>query len=161
MHVFLTGATGYVGSAVLDAFARAGHRVTALVRHSSAASDAPSRASVDSIVGDLSNPASYIAAAAACDALIHTAFESSARGASVDRVAVEALMDVAARATAAGRRVAVVYTSSVGVLGPAGSPVAEDAVPQPPAPLVWRLAHEAAVLDAARRSGVQIGRAHV
>src|SRR5947207_1794878 len=60
MRVFLTGATGYVGSAVLDAFARAGHRVTALVRHSSAASDTPSRTGVDAIVGDLSNPASYI-----------------------------------------------------------------------------------------------------
>jgi nucleoside-diphosphate-sugar epimerase len=155
MHVFLTGATGYVGSAVLDAFVRAGHRVTALVRHGSAASDAPLRASVESIVGDLSNPASYVAVAASCDALVHTAFESSARGASVDRVAVEALMDVAARVTAAGRRVAVVYTSSVGVLGSAGSPVTEDAVPQPPASLAWRLAHEAAVLDGARRSGAR------
>ena len=32
MHIFLTGATGYIGSAVLDAFLRAGHEVTALVR---------------------------------------------------------------------------------------------------------------------------------
>src|SRR6185503_8034975 len=132
MRVFLTGATGYVGSAVLDAFVRAGHQVTALVRHSSTASDAPSRPGVEAVVGDLSNPASYVAPAATCDALVHTAFESTARGVSVDRVAVEALMDVAARITAAGRRVAVIYTSSVGVLGPTGSAVAEDAVPQPP-----------------------------
>src|SRR5690349_18405212 len=61
MRVFLTGATGYVGSAVLDAFVRAGHRVTALVRHSSTSSDAPSRPGVEPVVGDLSNPASYIA----------------------------------------------------------------------------------------------------
>jgi nucleoside-diphosphate-sugar epimerase len=155
MRVFITGATGYVGSAVLDAFARAGHRVTALVRHASAASDAPSRTGVESIVGDLSNPASYVAAAASCDALVHAAFESSARGTSVDRVAVEALMDVAARVTDAGRRVVVVYTSSAGVLGPAASAVGEDAVPQPPASLAWRLAHEAAVLEGARRSGAR------
>jgi nucleoside-diphosphate-sugar epimerase len=155
MHVFLTGATGYVGSAVLDAFVRAGHRVTTLVRHSSAVNDASSRPGVDAIVGDLSNPASYIAVAASCDALVHTAFESSARGASVDGVAVEALMDVAARVTAAGRRVAVVYTSSVGVLGSAGSPAAEDAVPNPPASVAWRLAHEEAVLAGARRSGAR------
>ena len=32
MRVFLTGGTGYIGSAVLDALLRAGHRVTALVR---------------------------------------------------------------------------------------------------------------------------------
>ena len=32
MHVFLTGATGYIGSAVLDAMIKGGHRVTALAR---------------------------------------------------------------------------------------------------------------------------------
>ena len=32
MRIFLTGATGYIGSAVLDALLRAGHEVTALVR---------------------------------------------------------------------------------------------------------------------------------
>ena len=34
MRVFLTGGTGYIGSAVLDALVRAGHRVTALARDS-------------------------------------------------------------------------------------------------------------------------------
>jgi nucleoside-diphosphate-sugar epimerase len=149
MRVFLTGATGYVGSAVLDAFVRAGHRVTALVRHSSTASDAPARPGVD-----LSNPASYVAAAAACDTLVHTAFESSARGASVDRVAVEALMDVAARITAAGRRVSVIYTSSASVLGNVNA-AAEDTLPSPPALGSWRPAHEAAVLESGQRSGTR------
>jgi nucleoside-diphosphate-sugar epimerase len=156
MRVFLTGATGYVGSAVLDAFVRAGHHVTALVRHSSSASDAPSRPGVDAIVGDLANPASYVATAALCDTLVHTAFESSARGASVDRIAVEALMDVAARGTAAGRRVTVVYTSSASVLGQTrGGPADEAATPEPPAAVSWRPAHEAAVLESARRSGAR------
>jgi len=155
MRVFLTGATGYVGSAVLDAFVRAGHRVTALVRHSNTSPDAPARPGVEPVVGDLSNPASYVAAAAECDTLVHAGFESSARSASVDRVAVEALMDVAARATAAGRRMTVIYTSSVSVLGSAGSAVTEDAAPSPPALVSWRPAHEAAVLESARRSGAR------
>lgn len=156
MRVFLTGATGYVGSAVLDAFVRAGHRVTALERHSSAVSDAPSRPGVDAVIGDLSNPASYIAAAASCDTLVHTAFESTPRAASVDRVAIEALMDVAARVTAAGRRVTVVYTSSVSILGQTrGGPADEAATPDPPAALSWRPAHESAVLESARRSGAR------
>ena len=154
MRVFLTGATGYVGSAVLEAFVRAGHRVTTLVRHSSTASDASRPPGVDVVVGDLSNPGSYIAAAAPCDALVHTAFESSARGVSVDRVAVEALTDVAARVTAAGRRMAVIYTSSASVLGNVDA-AAEDAAPRPPAGLSWRPAHEAAVLDSAQRSGAR------
>jgi len=155
MRVFLTGATGYVGSAVLDAFVRAGHRVTALVRHSNTSPDAPARPGVEPVVGDLSNPASYVAAAAECDTLVHAGFESSARSASVDRVAVEALMDVAARATAAGRRMTVIYTSSVSVLGSAGSAVTEDAALSTPALVSWRPAHEAAVLESARRSGAR------
>ena len=155
MRVFLTGATGYVGSAVLDAFVRAGHRVTALVRHSNTSPDAPARPGVEPVVGDLSNPASYVAAAAECDTLVHAGFESSARSASVDRVAVEALMDVAARATAAGRRMTVIYTSSVSVLGSAGSAVTEDAALSTPALVSWRPAHEAAVLKSARRSGAR------
>ena len=32
MRIFLAGATGYVGSAALDALVRAGHEITALVR---------------------------------------------------------------------------------------------------------------------------------
>jgi len=156
MRVFLTGATGYVGSAVLEAFVRAGHRVTTLVRHSSTASEAPSRLpGVEAFVGDLSNPASYVATAATCDALVHTAFESSPRGASVDRVAVEALMDVAARVTAAGRRVAVIYTSSASVLGNVDVAAAEDAAPRPPAGVSWRPAHETAVIESAQRSGAR------
>ena len=34
MRIFLTGGTGYIGSAVLDAFVKAGHQVDALVRNS-------------------------------------------------------------------------------------------------------------------------------
>ena len=39
MRVFLTGASGYIGTAVLDAFARAGHHVTGLVRNSEKAAE--------------------------------------------------------------------------------------------------------------------------
>ncbi len=155
MRVFLTGASGYVGSAVLDAFVRAGHHVTALLRHSSSVPDVLSRVGMDAVVGDLSNPASYVAAAATCDTLVHTAFESTARGASVDRLAIEALMDVAARVTASGRRVTVLYTSSASVLGNVDGGATEDAPAQPPAIVAWRPAHEAAVLEGARRSGAR------
>ena len=43
MRIFLTGATGYIGSAVLDALLRANHQVTALVRTPQAAETARSR----------------------------------------------------------------------------------------------------------------------
>ena len=64
MRIFLTGATGYIGSAVLDALLRAGHDVTALVRDPEKA-ERVSRRGVEPIIGELSKPASYAAAAEA------------------------------------------------------------------------------------------------
>ncbi len=43
MRIFLTGATGYIGSGVLDALVRAGHDVTALVRNGEKARRLPRR----------------------------------------------------------------------------------------------------------------------
>ena len=43
MRVFLTGGTGYVGSAVLDALVRGGHHVDALVRNSEGAAQVQAR----------------------------------------------------------------------------------------------------------------------
>jgi nucleoside-diphosphate-sugar epimerase len=155
MRVFLTGATGYVGSAVLDAFVRSGHQVLALVRQSSKSAEVFSRHGMETVIGDLSNPASFVTAAATCDTLVHTAFESGARGASVDRLAVEAMIDVAARNGAAGRRTTVLYTSSASVLGSVEGEATEETTPMPPALVAWRPAHEAAVLEGARRAGAR------
>jgi len=154
MRVFLTGATGYVGSAVLEAFVKAGHQVTALVRHAGKSVDLLSRHGVETVVGDLTNPASFASAAGTCDTLVHTALDSSARTASVDRMAVEALIDLAGRAAAAGRRATVIYTSTASVLGHADG-AGEEAAVQPPALVAWRPAHEAAVLEGAGGAGVR------
>ena len=75
MRFFLTGATGYIGSAVLEAGLRAGHQVTALVRDPEKAEHVSARGGT-AVIGELSKPASYAAAAEQCDALIHTAFET-------------------------------------------------------------------------------------
>ena len=52
MKIFLTGATGYIGSAVLDAALRANHQVTALVRTPQAV-DALASRGVTPVLGDL------------------------------------------------------------------------------------------------------------
>lgn len=143
MRIFLTGPTGYIGSAVLDALIRAGHQVTALVRGLS--SGAPIVAKGAQItVGNLAEPDSYRVQAAGFDAYIHAAFEASARGGEVDRLAVETLIDVARRRPGT----ALVYTSGVWVLGATPTPVAEDAPLDPPAMVAFRPAHERMVLDA-------------
>jgi nucleoside-diphosphate-sugar epimerase len=152
MRIFLTGATGYLGSAVMDALARSGHEVTALVRDPEKAEQL-SRRGVRPIIGELSRPSSYAAAAEGADSIVHTALESSKRSQKVDRVAVDTLLAAAARRRAAGAAASVVYTSNAWVLGEA-SRATED-TPVNPIPLVsWRPEHEQAVLDA-RSEGVR------
>jgi hypothetical protein len=57
MRIFLTGATGYVGSTVLDALLRSSHDVTALVRDPEKVEQFSQRG-VHPVLGDLSVPAS-------------------------------------------------------------------------------------------------------
>ncbi len=149
MRIFLTGATGYVGSAVLDALIRGAHEVTALVRDPEKAERVSLRG-VRPVIGDLSTPKSYAQSAEACDAIIHTALDSSKRGPEVDRQAIDTLLGAAIRHSAKGHAVSFVYTSGVWVLGNTAGKAAEDA-PVRPTPLVaWRPDHEKIVLDAGR-----------
>lgn len=149
MRIFLTGATGYVGSAVMDALLRSGHEVTALVRDPEKA-ESVSRRNVHPLIGELSKPASYAAAAEAADAIIHTALDSSKRKQKIDRQAIDTLLAAAGRRAASGRPASFVYTSGVWVLGDTQGRAAEDA-PVNPTPLVsWRPEHERLVLEGAR-----------
>lgn len=144
MRIFLTGATGCVGSAALEALLRAGHQVTPLVRTREQAARFGAR-DLRAVVGNLGDPTSYRGAAAGFDGYVHTAFEYSERGAQVDRIAIETLLDAASAEKAA----LVIYTSGVWVLGHQRTPADEQA-PLSPTPVVaWRPAHERRVLDAA------------
>ena len=149
MRIFLTGATGYIGSAVLDALVRSGHEVTALVRNTEKAEQV-SRLGVSPIVGDLSKPASYVPAATAADGIVHTAYEFSKNGHKVDRAALDTLISAAERRASNGLPASLVYTSGVWVLGDARTP-ADESAPVQPVPLVaWRPEHEQVVLGAGR-----------
>jgi nucleoside-diphosphate-sugar epimerase len=143
MRIFLTGGTGYIGSAVLDAFVRAGHHVDALVRNSEKAAQVQARGG-NPVLGDAADPKSYADAAAAADGVVLTAFEDSPRGAKVDATTIETVL---AAPVAPGRF--IIYTSGIWVLGPATRPVDETAPLNPIEIVAWRPAHEARVLDAA------------
>ena len=149
MRIFLTGATGYIGSAVLDAIVRAGHQVTALVRDPERA-ERMSQRGVKTVVGELSKDKSYAATAADCDAIIHAAYENSKRGVKVDRQAIDSLLAVAGRRVAEGQPASVVYTSGLWVLGDTQGRATEDFPAHPTAHDAWRLEHEQLVLE---RSG--------
>jgi nucleoside-diphosphate-sugar epimerase len=143
MRVFLTGATGYIGSAVLDALVRAGHAVTALVRTGAAAQRTAGRGA-HPVTGDLRDPHSYRDAAAGHDAYVHVAFDA-ASGPTVDQQTVEALLAVAPAQPPS----TLIYTSSTWVLGSTPEPAAEDAPLDPPEYAAWRPAVEAQVLGGA------------
>lgn len=145
MRVFVTGATGYVSSAIVQELARSGHEVTGLTRLAEKASyveELGGRA----VVGDLRDALSYRAEAEAADALIHAAAEESDDRSDVDRMAVDALLAAADE----GRASVLVYTSGCFVLGETGDePANEDASTEDAPELVaWRPPHEARVLEA-------------
>src|SRR5688572_33223488 len=91
MRIFLTGATGYIGSAVLDGLLRANHQITALVRTPHAA-DALASRGITPVLGDLKTLKSYRAAAEGFDSYIHTAADTTSKREEVDRRAIVAMM---------------------------------------------------------------------
>ena len=149
MRTFLTGATGSVGSAVLDTLLRGRHEVTALVRDPEKAERLRLRG-VQAVVGDLSVTKSYAAAAEGCDAIIHTALDRSKRAVQVDRQAIDALLGAAIRHSAKGHPVSLVYTSGIWVLGNTVGQAQEDAMVQPTPLAAWRPEHEKLILDAGK-----------
>ena len=152
MRIFLTGATGYVGAAVLDALVRAGHDVTALVRNSEKARLVAKRGA-HPVIGDLAEPESYRASADAQDGYVHTAFDArSGQGPSIDRVVLETILAAATRPRTAGAQSPakrfVIYTSAAWVLGRSPEPMAEDAPINPVGHVSWRPDHEQLVIEA-------------
>ncbi len=105
MKIFLTGATGYLGSAIAAALIRARHDVTALVRSSTSAARVLSYG-IHPHHGDLREPESYRDAALAADAIVHAGVEGGVDRIDVDRIFVDAMAGPA-----------LIYTSVLFVLG--------------------------------------------
>src|SRR5262245_8789502 len=123
MRIFLTGATGYVGNAILDGLLRAGHTVTALVRDHDKAKRVAARGG-HPIGGNLADPESFRTAAEAQDGYVHAAVDkASARGPSIEKIALETMLTAAKRPRTAGRETPakrfVIFTSAIWVIGKA------------------------------------------
>lgn len=147
MHIFLTGATGIIGSAVLNALIKGGHQVTAMARDPEKAERLAARGATP-IVAELGLPARYLPAVKAADAVVHAAMDSSPRGVALEREAVEQMLSAQAQASQAdGKARTFVYTSGVWVLGRSVRAADESAPLDPPPHVAWRPAHEDLVLS--------------
>src|SRR4051794_19696297 len=111
MKVFLTGATGYIGSDVAGALKRHGHEVFGLARSDAAASKLTS-AGVKPVRGDLHDSARITEAARSADGVIHTAAVRGPDAVDADRAAVEAILAALANTTKP-----FIYTSGIWVVG--------------------------------------------
>jgi nucleoside-diphosphate-sugar epimerase len=145
MKVFLTSATGYIGSAVARSLQAAGHSVVGLAR-SAAAAQRLQDAGIQPHRGDLTDGASLQAAATQADAVIHTAATNDAEMPRVDLQATQAIL-----AALTDTQKPFVYTSGIWVMGHTRGQVADETWPLDPTPIVaWRPALEERVLAAAQ-----------
>lgn len=76
MRVFVTGASGHIGSALIPELLAAGHQVVGLARSDTAAATVAARGA-EVQRGDTTDPDSFLDAVAAADGVIHLAYDHS------------------------------------------------------------------------------------
>jgi len=126
MRIFLTGATGFIGSKIIPELINSGHQVLGLVR-SDAGREALQRAGAQAHRGDLEDLESLRAGVAGCDGVIHTAFDHDfqhfAANCEKDRIAIRALGDALA---GSDRPMVITSGTAMGTVAP-GQPAVESA----------------------------------
>lgn len=145
MRVFVTGASGFVGSAIVKDLLTAGHQVLGLARSDSSAQSLLNMGA-EVHRGDIYDLESITSGAASCNGVIHTAFNHDfskfKENCDTDRLVIRAL-----GSALAGTDKPLVITSGIGLIHQQRMVVERDS--PPPASEVPRAATEEAAHDAA------------
>jgi dihydroflavonol-4-reductase len=130
--ILITGATGFVGSHLIEALARHGLRARALVRETSDVA-LLERHGIERVIGDITDPASLRRAVAAADTILHLAAATRAlRPATFHAVNAGGTRRLVEAIQADGRPRRLVYLSSLAAAGARESrPVRPDDEPRP------------------------------
>jgi nucleoside-diphosphate-sugar epimerase len=149
MRVFVTGATGWIGTAVLKELRAAGHGVLGMA-HSDAGADKLKAQGVEVHRGDLRDPKSLVEGVRATDATIHLAFHMDfsdfPKMNQIDRDAIGTMLDAMA-----GTNKAFVGTNGTLVVAHPGKVAVETDESPASSPLTVRLQAERLVREAAKR----------
>lgn len=145
MRIFITGASGFIGNAVSCAFRRAGHQVFGLIRSEKAAAHLRTQ-EINPVMGEISQPNTYLHIAQHADVLVHCASDASS-----DRVAKDALViDTLIQAADSSSQVrAILYTSGIWLYGSSTQLISEATPPNPIGLVSWRPQHDQRILSAA------------
>lgn len=145
MAIFLTGATGYIGSAVLRQLRAQGRDVVALVRSEEKAAEVQA-AGASTVLGSVTDRELVTKLALDSDGVIHTASPGDESSAPTDDTFVSAVF-----AGLEGSDKPYVHTGGIWIFG-SGSDLTERTPFDPPALTSWRVPIEARVRSA---SGVK------
>ncbi len=163
MTTLVTGATGFVGSAVARVLAARGHTLRLLTRPNSDQRNL-SGLQAEIVTGDLTDPASLARAAASCRYVVHVAADYRIWVPDPDamlRANVDGAVAMVRAAAQAGAE-RIIHCSSVAALGQIGDGTsADEATPTNPADFVGvykrsKYLAECAVLDLARAESLPV-----